>query len=385
MKKRFLFTPGPSNVPPEVLAAMARPIVHHRSPDFDPIFAECSKRLQYVFQTENPVLTFASSGTGAMEAAVTGTLSPGDTMITIEGGKFGQRWGDIGRAYGMNVVTLAVEWGDSVDPARVAQALKDHSDAKAVFATLCETSTATLTDIEALGKVIAPTDAILAVDAISGLAADVFKTDAWGVDLAVAGSQKALMLPPGLAFLAVSAKARKLIETAKCPSYYFNLKKALKNLADNTTAYTPAVSLIVGLNVALRMIEAEELPNVWCRHSALANALRRGGNGLGLRQFSKAPSNAVVAWHLPEGVSYKDLSLKLRDEHGLTIAGGQDHLKGKIFRAAAMGWADLKDVISFLGALERVLTDLGYAVPQRGGGVAGALEELESYELGFAN
>lgn len=378
MKKRFLFTPGPSNVPPEVLESLARPIVHHRSPDFDPIFAECQERLQQVFRTKNPVLIFTSSGTGAMEAAITGVLSPGDKMIYVEGGKFGQRWGDIGKTFGLNVVKVAVEWGTAVAPAAIEEALKANPDAKAVYTTLCETSAATLADIEAIGKIVAKTDAVLGVDAISGLAADVFKTDEWGVDLAVGGSQKALMLPPGLAFLSVSEKAQKLVETAKCPCYYFSVKKALKNLKDNTTAYTPAVSLIVGLNVALNMIEKEGLENVWCRHAGLANALRAGGQALGLTVFGNAPSNAVVAFNLPEGITYKALSLGLRDDFGFTIAGGQDHLKGKIFRVAAMGYADAKDVFMFLAALEQVLVSLGFKVPTAGAGVGGAMEALRT-------
>lgn len=377
MKKHFLFTPGPSNVPPAVLEALARPIVHHRSPDFDPIFAECQKRLQYVFVTQNPVLTFASSGTGAMEAAVTGVLSPGDTMIHVEGGKFGQRFGDIGRAFGMNVITLKVEWGTAATAAMVEEALKANPETKAVYATLCETSAASLSDIQAIGKVVAQTPAVFGVDTISGLAADVFKTDEWGVDLAIGGSQKALMLPPGLAFLTVSPKAQALVETAKCPCFYFSVKKGLKNLKDNTTAYTPAISLIVGLNVALDMIEKEGLENVWTRHARLANALRKGGQALGLKVFGSAPSNAVVAFNLPEGVTYKALSTGLRDDYGYTIAGGQDHLKGKIFRVAAMGYADEKDIFSFLSALEQVLYGAGYKAAA-GAGVAGALEALRA-------
>jgi aspartate aminotransferase-like enzyme len=361
-----------------VLEALARPIVHHRSPDFDPIFAECQKRLQKVFLTQNPVLTFASSGTGAMEAAITGVLSPGDTMIHVEAGKFGQRWGDIGRAYGMNVVTVKVEWGNAATPEMIEEALKANPNAKAVYATLCETSTATLTNIEALGKVVAKTPAVFGVDTISGLAADVFKTDEWGVDLAVGGSQKALMLPPGLAFLAVSPKAQALVETAKCPCFYFSVKKALKNLKDNTTAYTPAISLIVGLNVALDMIEKEGLENVWRRHAHLANSLRKGGQALGLTVYGNSPSNAVVAFNIPEGITYKGISTGLRDDYGFTIAGGQDSLKGKIFRVAAMGYADEKDVFSFLAALEQVLVSQGYKVPAAGAGVGGAMEALRA-------
>lgn len=378
MKKHFLFTPGPSNVPPEVLEALGRPIVHHRSPDFDPIFAECQKRLQYVFLTKNPVLPFASSGTGAMEAAVTGVLSPGDTMLYIEAGKFGQRWGDIGRAYGMNVVKIEIPWGNAATAEQVEAALQAHPEAKAVYATLCETSTAVRTDIEAIGKVVAKTKAVFGVDAISGLAADVFKTDEWNVDLAIAGSQKALMLPPGLAFLAVSPKAQALVETAKCPCFYFSVKKALKNLKDNTTAYTPAISLIVGLNVALDMIEKEGLENVWKRHAKLANALRAGGKALGLEVYGNAPANGVVAFSIPEGLTYKAISGSLRDVFGYTIAGGQDSLKGKIFRVAAMGYADEKDVFSFLSALEQVLVSQGFKVPTPGAGAGAAMVSMRN-------
>lgn len=382
MKKHFLFTPGPSNVPPEVLEAVGRPIVHHRSPDFNPIFEECRRRLQYVFRTEHDVVTFTSSGTGAMEAAVTGILSPGDTMIHVEGGKFGQRWGQIGKAFGVNVVTIDVEWGTVATHEQVEAALKAHPEAKAVYVTLCETSTGVLTDIQAIGQVVASSDAVLAVDAISGLAADVLKTDEWGVDLAVGGSQKALMLPPGLAFLAVSPKARKLAEQATCPSYYFNLKKALKSLEANTTAYTPNVSFIVGLNVALDMIEKEGIENVWCRHSMLAHALRAGGEAMGLKIFSQSPSNAVVAYELPDGVEYKQMAATMHDGFGLTIAGGQEHLKGKIFRLAAMGWADSKDVVAALSALEQSLEANGYKVPQSGAGMTAAVEVIKQ---GMAN
>lgn len=376
MRKPFLMTPGPSNVPPRVLEALGRPIVHHRAPEFDPIFSQCLEGLRYVFQTKNPVVTFAGSGTAAMEAAIAGTLSPGDRIITLEAGKFGQRWGQIARAYGMDVITIEAPWGRSVPPEELEMVLGKNRGVKAVYATLCETSTASLGDVRAYGEVVRGSDAILAVDAISGLAADRLETDAWGVDIAVAGSQKALMLPPGLAFATVSEKAKALIETAKCPCYYLSMKKALKNLADNTTAYTPAISLIVGLNEALTMIREEGIENVWARHAKLADALRAGGEGLGLRIFSKAPSNTAVAYEVPEGTTYKAISGHLRDEFAITIAGGQDQLKGKILRFAAMGWADEKDVILALGALEMTLAAVGVSVPEPGAGAAAAMASM---------
>lgn len=376
MIKPFLLTPGPSNVPPRVLEALARPIVHHRSTDFDPIFERCRESLKYVFQTENPVVIFAGSGTIGMEASVTGVLAPGDKVITIEAGKFGQRWGSIAKAWGLEVIKLECEWGNTIPAAQVEEALAKNPGVKAVYATLCETSTAVLGDIEAVGKVVAKTDAILAVDAISGLGADRLETDKWGADLVVGSSQKALMLPPGLAFVSVSPKARKLIEASKLPVFYASLKKALKSLEENTTAYTPAVSLIVGLNEALAMIKEEGIENVWARHQKLNDALRAGGEALGLTLFSKSPSNTVVAFNIPEGTTYKDINKVMRDRFGLTIAGGQDHIKGKIFRIAAMGYTDEKDVFMALGALEKALTLAGHKIPQAGAGVAAALAKM---------
>lgn len=376
MKKAFLMTPGPSNVPPRVLEAMARPVVHHRSEDFDPIFAKNLEALKYVFRTENPVLTFAGSGTVAMEAAVTGVNSPGDKVLTLEAGKFGQRWGLLGDAFGLDVVRIETEWGRATAPEEVEKALKEHPDIKAVYATLCETSTGALGDIEAMGKIVGKTDALLAVDAVSGLAADRLETDAWGCDLVASSSQKALMLPPGLGLLSVSPKAEKRMETATCPSFYASMKKAMKALKDGTTAFTPAISLMVGLGVALDMIREEGIENVWARHQRHADALRVGGEALGVKLFSKNPANTVVSYEVPDGTTYKAISHSLRGDFGLTIAGGQDHLKGKIFRMAAMGWADDKDVMQALGALEIALEKAGHKVPQRGAGVAAALERF---------
>jgi aspartate aminotransferase-like enzyme len=353
---------------------MARPVVHHRSEDFDPIFAKNLEALKTVFRTKHPVLTFAGSGTVAMEAAVTGVNSPGDKVLTLESGKFGQRWGLLGKAFGLDVIQIETEWGYATPPEEVEKALKAHPDIKAVYATLCETSTGALGDIETMGKIVGKTDALLAVDAVSGLAADRLETDAWGCDLVATSSQKALMLPPGLGLLSVSPKAEARMATATCPSFYASMKKAMKALKDGTTAFTPAISLMVGLGVALDMIQEEGIENVWARHKRHADALRAGGEALGVKVFSKAPANTVVSYEVPEGATYKGISGSLRGDFGLTIAGGQDRLKGKIFRMAAMGWADDKDVIQALGALGVALEKAGHKVPDRGAGVSAALE-----------
>jgi aspartate aminotransferase-like enzyme len=372
--KPLLLTPGPTNVPPRVLEALARPIPHHRSAEFEALFRDCHKRLRHVFRTKHAVASFAGSGTLAMEAAMTGVHSPGEKVITLETGKFGERWTKIARAFGVEAAPLRCEWGEAIAPERVAAALAEHPDARAVCATLCETSTAVLNDIEAIGRIVAPTEALFIVDAISGLAADRLECDAWGVDIAVAGSQKALMLPPGLAFATVSAKARERMERARCPTFYASLRAALDGAAKDQSPFTPAVSLFEGLRVAIDMILEEGIENVWARHRRLADGLRAGGRALGLPVFSKAPSNAVVAFKLPEGVAYAALRDVLRDRFGVTIAGGQDHLKGRIIRLAALGWADEKDILQSLGALEEALIAVGGRVETPGVGVAAALE-----------
>jgi len=371
MRKPRLFTPGPTPVPPEVLLAMAVPMTHHRQAAFEKILAGVSEKLKTVFQTSSPVVMLAGSGTSALEAAVTNTLSAGDTAISINGGKFGERWGQLGKTFGVNMHILDVEWGTAVEPARVEAALKEKPDAKAVFATLHETSTAVLSDIKALGKIVSKTSAILVVDAVSGLAADELRMDEWGVDIVVAGSQKALMLPPGLAFVAISPKAQAAMKKSTLPKFYLSLDKALKNLEKNTTPYTPPVSLVMGLDKALDQILSEGMEAVWARHSKLAAATRAGVLGMGMELFSKAPSNSATAIKLPEGVDGSVLHKKLRDEFKATCAGGQDHMKGKIERIAHMGYYDQFDVLVVLAAVELALREMGVKV-KVGEGVAAA-------------
>jgi aspartate aminotransferase-like enzyme len=368
-RKERLFTPGPTPVPPEVLLAMAAPMTHHRQAAFEKVFADVSEKLKTVFQTSSPVLILAGSGTSAMEGAIVNTLSVGDTAISVNGGKFGERWGQIGKAFGVNMVVINVEWGTVVDPAQIEEVLKAHPRAKAVFTTLNETSTTVLTDVKAIAAVTAKTDAILVVDAISAIAADELRMDAWGVDLVVAGSQKALMLPPGLAFAAVGPKAQAMMKSSTLPKFYLSFDKALKNLAQNTTPYTPAVSMVMGLSKSLDAILAEGMEAVWERHARLAAATRAGIVGMGMELFSKRPSNAATSVKLPDGLDGGKLHKKLRDEYKVTCAGGQDHLKGKIERIAHMGYYDQFDVLIVIGALELALKEMGADV-KVGEGVA---------------
>ena len=368
-RKERLFTPGPTPVPPDVLLAMAAPMTHHRQAAFEKIFGDVSEKLKTVFQTSSPVLILAGSGTSAMEGAIVNTLSAGDTAISVNGGKFGERWGQIGKAYGVNMVVINVEWGTAVEPAQIEEALEAHPQAKAVFTTLNETSTTVLTDVKAIAAVTAKTDAILVIDAISALAADELRMDEWGVDLVVAGSQKALMLPPGLAFAAVGPKAQAMMKSSTLPKFYLSFEKALKNLAQNTTPYTPAVSTVIGLSKALDCILEEGIEAVWERHARLAAATRAGITGMGMQLFSKRPSNAATSVKLPEGLDGGKLHKKLRDEYKVTCAGGQDHLKGKIERIAHMGYYDQFDVLTVIGALELALKEMGAEV-KVGEGVA---------------
>lgn len=377
MKKRHLFSPGPVDVPPEVLAAMAEPLIHHRSPDFTPHFKAACEGLNYVFQTENPVVMFAGSGTAAMEASVANMLSPGDRAITVEGGKFGERWTELCRAYGVEPIVLDIEWGKAVESERIVETLRANPDAKAVFLTLTETSTGVLTDVETICGAIAETEAISVVDAVSALAAERCLPDEWKIDVVVAGSQKALMLPPGMAFCSVGPRAQALVDNSKCPKYYLSISKALKSLAKNDTPFTPGVSHIRALGVATQMIRDEGIENVWARHARLGRAIREAVGALGLPLFAERPSNVVTAVRVPEGVDGTKIPKILRDKHGVTIAGGQAQLKGKIFRIATLGWANDLDVITVIGALELTLAELGHSF-ERGAGLAAVIRSLET-------
>jgi aspartate aminotransferase-like enzyme len=373
--KRYLLAPGPTPIPPEVLQAMALPIIHHRTPEFEALFADVRRDLRLVFQCRNEVLMFAASGTGAMEGAVVNTLSPGDQVVVIRGGKFGERWAEICEAYGVRVLPVDVPYGKSVDPGTVADVLKREPGVRAVFATHSETSTGAVHDVQALAAIVGATDALLVVDAITSLGVMDLPMDAWGVDIVVAGSQKAVMLPPGLAFAGLSDKAWARVPESRLPKYYFNFTAERKAIEKNQSAYTPAVSLVVGLREALRLILAEGLPNVFARHERLARATRAGVQALGLELFAEHPGCACTAVKAPAGIESGAIVKGYR-KRGITIAGGQGSMKGTIFRIAHMGYADNSDVLVALGTLELVLADLGYPV-KLGEGVRAAQQILQ--------
>lgn len=371
MKKKYLLTPGPTPLPKQVLSASAQPIIHHRTAEFRQFFAEVNEGLKYLFQTKNDIFTFAASGTGAMEATVANLLSPQDTAIAVCAGKFGQRWAEICQAYNVKVIPIEVEWGKAVQPLEVKRLLSEHQKVKAVFTTLCETSTAVVTDIKAIGQIVKESGAVLVVDAVSGLGAQDLQTDNWNVDCVVVGSQKGMMLPPGLSFCSVSAKAWKTIENSKLPKYYFDFKKAKKSLDKNDTPYTPAVTLVIALRESLRMIKEEGLENVFKRHQMLACATRDAVCALGLKLFSHTFCNAVTAAYLPEGIDSTQLVKLMRDKYGVSIADGQEQLKGKIIRIAHLGYMKTTDIITGISVLEQALLELGYKV-ESGKGVQAA-------------
>jgi len=364
MKRRFLMTPGPSPVPLFVRESLSQEMIHHRTSEFKDILKQAHTGLKSIFCTENPVLILSSSGTGAMEAAVCNLFSKGDKVLAIGGGKFGQRWLEISKAFGLDVIEMSIEWGSAPSPDELTKILNDNKDIKAVLTTLCETSTATVFDIEKIAKITNEKNILLVVDAVSGLGQDVLLTDKWGVDVVVSGSQKGLMLPPGLSFISLSKRAQDAMEVSNLPKYYFDLKKALKSHAKDDTPYTSAVSLIMGLATALDAINKEGLELRWKKFSKMAKAAREAAKALGLKTFSQRPSDSVTAIVSPENIKSSDIVKALREEYGLSIAGGQDKFKDKIFRIAHMGWISDKDLIECFLLLEKVLEKLGYKFEQ---------------------
>jgi aspartate aminotransferase-like enzyme len=377
MFKRYLLAPGPTAIPPEVLLKMAEPILHHRNPLFEEVVAEVRENLKYLFNTKNEVLIFASSGTGAMEGAITNMLSSGDKAICIQSGKFGERWGNICKAYGVEAINIDLPWGDDLDPALVEKTLKANPGVKAVYMQATETSTGAMFPVKEVAAIVKNyPETLMVVDGITGVGVFELPQDAWNIDILVAGSQKALMLPPGLAFAGVSDKAWEFNKKAKLPRFYFNWTKELNNLQKNQTNFTPAISLIIGLRESLRMIKEEGLENVFKRIDTLALATREGAKALGLKVFARTPSPAVTAIMAPEGIDGQAIYKTLWKKYGVTGAGGQDQLKGKIFRIATLGYADKYDVITAVAALEFTLRDLGYKFDM-GKGVAKAVDCLK--------
>ena len=376
MPPDVLLTPGPTPLPPQVREALAQPIIHHRTSRYRALFKGALQGMQAAFQTAHPVYCLTSSGTGAMEAAVANLCSPGDEAIVVLGGKFAERWQELCAAYGVAVTTVPVAYGDAADPRAVGATLAAHPKATAVFATLCETSTGVVHDMQALAALARPTPAVLVVDAISGLLADPCPTDAWGLDVVVTGSQKGLMLPPGLAFLSLSPKAQALVAQAKTPRYYTDLRRYQKALADDDTPFTSAVSLVIALEAALKLIqEAGGVAGMVQRCARMAQATRAGMEAMGLRLFAKRPSNGVTAVQVPAGVNGQQLTKVMYDRSKVMVAGGQGDMAGKIFRFAHMGYISPEDVLAGFRALAQALSELGYA-GSAGNGVKAAAAAL---------
>ena len=376
MKKYYLMAPGPTPVPNQILLAMARPIIHHRTPEYEALFAEVREGLKWLVQTTQETIILAASGTGAMEAAVTNTLSPGDKALVVRAGKFGERWAEICAAYGVEVVALDAPFGHTVPPDRVADALKKTPGIRAVLCQHSETSTGVLHDVRGYTEATRKSDAILVVDTVSSLGVADLPMDAWGVDVVVAGSQKGLMLPPGLALCTLSDKAWDRVKQAKLPRYYFNLLEEKKLVVKNQPHFTPAVSIVIGLREVLAMLKAEGLANIFKRHDRLARATRVGVEALGLELFAKAtPSPAITSVVSPKGIDSERVLAAYAKSHNITIAGGQGEMKGKIFRLGHMGYVGDFDVVIALAALEQVLAELGYPVDW-GAAVGGAQKVL---------
>jgi aspartate aminotransferase-like enzyme len=374
-RKQYLYTPGPTPVPPQVLAVLAEPVVHHRSPDFRPIYERCLARLREVCRTQNDVLLFTASGTGAFESAVANLVTPGEPHLVVSAGNFGERWAALTQAYGADADHLRYAWGETPDPDDVRARLHERS-AKAVWVVHSETSTGVVADIQAIAAVAKDAGALVVVDAVSSLGALPCETDAWSLDVVVSGSQKALMTPPGLGLCAVSAAA--LGATGTSPRYYFDWERTRKAQASLDAAFTPAVSTVAALDTALGLLLDEGLDAAFDRHVRLGRAARAGAKAMGLELFSpdEDRSAVVTAVRVPEGIDGGDVVKMLRDRFGMTIAGGQGELKGKIVRLGHIGWFDVFDIASMLAAIELVLTELG-ADLERGAAVTAALEAYE--------
>ena len=377
MKKKYLMAPGPTPVAEHVALEMANPMIHHRTPQFSKIFAETAEAAKYLFQTKQDVMILASTGTGGMEGCITNLFSPGDKILVINGGKFGERWGKISESYGLSVIWHNVEWGQAADPKEIENILKEDKDVKAILVQASETSTTVAHPIEELSRLTRDReDILLIVDGITGVGVFELPMDKWGIDAMITGSQKALALPPGLALVSLSKKAWKFNDSASCPRFYFDFKKERKNLASDTSAYTPAVSLVIGLRRVLLDIKEEGLESVYRRHDRLARATRAAANGLGLQLVApNSPANSSTGIFLPEGMDGGKLFKFIRDDLGVTLAGGQDQWKGKIVRIAHLGYIDSFDIIIAISALEMALNKMGHNVIL-GKGVAAAQEIL---------
>lgn len=373
--KRYLFTPGPTPVPPQVLAALAEPVLHHRGPDFREVYARVLGRLQELHRTAADVLLFTCSGTGAFESAIVNLCSPGERVLAVSAGHFGERWGAMARTFGCDVEELRYAWGETPTAADLERKLTEIEPVSLVFLVQSETSTGVVADIESLARVVKDAGALVVVDAVSSLGAVPLDMDEWGLDVVIAGSQKALMTPPGLATAAVSPAAWEQVARASLPSFYFDWERTRKAQEKLDSAFTPAVSLIVALDVALGLLLEDGLDAAFDRHVRLGRACRAGIKAMGLELFSpdEDRSAVVTAARMPDGFESPQLTQALRDRHGVTIAGGQGELMSAIFRIGHIGWYDEFDIATALSAVELVLGELGAPI-ERGVAASRALE-----------
>jgi aspartate aminotransferase-like enzyme len=375
MIKQYLLSPGPTPVPNEVALAMAETMIHHRTPQFNRVFDEARRKLQKLFGTKNDVLILASSGTGAMEAAVANLFSPGDKVLVINGGKFGERWLNISNAYGLDSIELKVPWGQAVKVTEVEKTLNAHPGVQGVMIQASETSTTVLHPIKEIAK-LTRNGPLFLVDGVTAVGVVPLLLDEWGIDALVTGSQKALMLPPGLGFIALSDRAWERTKTAKLPRFYFDLNLERKNQQKGSGAFTPAVSLIFGARASLNMIEREGIENVYARHARLCRATRAAASALGLKLLAPdSPSPAATGVYMPDGIDADQVLEYLREKMNITLAEGQDQLKGKVIRIAHIGYMGAFDVITAIAALEMALRKFGAEIPF-GKGVAAAQEVL---------
>ncbi len=360
--KKLLLTPGPVAVPSEIMVEMAKPLIHHRTAEFEAVFERIREGLRRIFQTENEVFILAASGTGAMEGAVVNTLCAGDKVITVNGGKFGERWGKIARAYGLEVDEIKVEWGKAVEPGIIEKKLKDDPSIKAVLMQASETSTGIKHPTDKIAAITSKRDdVLLIVDGITAVGVFSLPFDELGIDVLVGGSQKAFMLPPGLSFATMSEKAREFEKTSNLPKFYLNFSDYLKNAEKNTTPWTPAVTLIIGLGKVIEGFMQEGVENIYRKREAMSLATREALKAINLDLFTiDEASPALTVGVAPEEIGAKKIISELQNKFGMTVAGGQDHAKGKIFRVSHIGDVDRNDMVAFVSALESILDSLGH-------------------------
>lgn len=374
--KERLLSPGPTPIPEEVSVISSLPLIHHRSPKFSQIFMEVVEGLKNIFQTSQDVFILLSSGTGAMETAVVNILSPGDKIITINAGKFGARWGQIGTSYGIEVKEISLEWGENYTKEQLAVELDENPDTVAVFTTLNETSTGTIYDIQGYAGIVSKTDAVLVVDGISGVGAMPCPMDEWNIDVLIAASQKFFMTPPGLAYISFSPKAWSLVERSTLPKYYFEAKKAKISIGKKTSPFTPGISLLMQQRKALDMLASYGLNALYTHHKILGDSVRAGVKAAGLELLSKNPGNILTAVKIPLGLDGNKFIKTMQQKYRVYISGAQEPHKGEFFRIAHLGYVDGFDILIVLCAMEMALSELGYNI-KSGTSVAAAQNILK--------